>query len=69
PLHPRAGMFLWTKSTGRKAFGLSKEFAAQTRTLAANQGLYNGFLAVGNPRRFGLSSSELAGYAHPSIRP
>ena len=40
-------MFLWEKPTGRRAFGLSKEFAAATRVLAANQGLYNGFLAAG----------------------
>ncbi len=40
-------MFLWEKPAGRKAFGLTPEFAAQTRTLAANQGLYNGFLAAG----------------------
>lgn len=40
-------MFLWTKPVGRKAFGLSQEFAAQTRVLGANQGLYNGFLAAG----------------------
>jgi putative membrane protein len=40
-------MFLWTRSSGRRAFGLSKEFAEQTRVLAANQGLYNGFLAAG----------------------
>jgi putative membrane protein len=40
-------MFMWEKPAGLKAFGLSKEFAAQTRTLAANQGLYNGFLAAG----------------------
>ena len=40
-------MFLWEKPAGRRAFGLSAEFAAQTRTLAANQGLYNGFLAAG----------------------
>ncbi|KAK0734578.1 hypothetical protein B0T26DRAFT_76102 [Lasiosphaeria miniovina] len=40
-------MFLWTKPRGRRAFGLTAEFAAQTRTLAANQGLYNGFLAAG----------------------
>lgn len=40
-------MFLWTKPAGRKAFGLSPEFANQTRTLGANQGLYNGFLAAG----------------------
>ncbi|MEG0222529.1 MAG: DUF1304 domain-containing protein, partial [Comamonas sp.] len=37
-------MFLWEKPAGRRAFGLTPEFAAQTRTLAANQGLYNGFL-------------------------
>lgn len=40
-------MFLWTRPAGRRAFGLSKEFAEQTRVLAANQGLYNGFLAAG----------------------
>ncbi len=40
-------MFLWTKPSGRRAFGLSAEFAQQTRALAANQGLYNGFLAAG----------------------
>lgn len=40
-------MFLWTQPAGRRAFGLSKEFAEQTRALAANQGLYNGFLAAG----------------------
>lgn len=40
-------MFLWTKPAGRGAFGLTKEFAEQTRSLAANQGLYNGFLVAG----------------------
>lgn len=40
-------MALWTTPTGRKAFGLTEDFAKQTRTLAANQGLYNGFLAAG----------------------
>ncbi|MCA0244346.1 MAG: DUF1304 domain-containing protein [Proteobacteria bacterium] len=40
-------MFLWDKPQGRKAFGLTPEFAAQTKVLAANQGLYNGFLAAG----------------------
>src|SRR5690606_31418304 len=40
-------MFLWTGPRGQKAFGLTPEFAAQTRALAANQGLYNGFLAAG----------------------
>ena len=40
-------MFLWETPRGRKAFGTTPEFAAATRTLAANQGLYNGFLAAG----------------------
>ncbi|TPX12932.1 uncharacterized protein E0L32_006577 [Thyridium curvatum] len=40
-------MFLWTTPRGRKAFNLKPDFAQQTATLAANQGLYNGFLAAG----------------------
>jgi len=40
-------MFLWTKPAGRRAFGLTAEFAEQSKVLAANQGLYNGFLAAG----------------------
>jgi putative membrane protein len=40
-------MFYWDKPRGRKAFGLSAEFAASTKVMAANQGLYNGFLAAG----------------------
>lgn len=40
-------MFLWTKPQGRRAFGSTQEFANQTKVLAANQGLYNGFLAAG----------------------
>ena len=40
-------MFLWTKPVGLRAFGLSQEFAEQSAALAANQGLYNGFLAAG----------------------
>ncbi|ALJ06010.1 hypothetical protein APS56_13090 [Pseudalgibacter alginicilyticus] len=41
-------MFFWTKPKGIKAFGLkSKEFAEDTKVLAANQGLYNGFLSAG----------------------
>ncbi len=40
-------MVLWTKPAGRQAFGLDREFAEQTKALAANQGLYNGFLAAG----------------------
>jgi putative membrane protein len=40
-------MFLWDKPAGRKAFGLTLEQAQSTKVLAANQGLYNGFLAAG----------------------
>jgi putative membrane protein len=40
-------MFLWDTPYGRRAFGLTPEFSAQSKTLAANQGLYNGFLAAG----------------------
>ncbi|MEU8242476.1 DUF1304 domain-containing protein [Actinoplanes missouriensis] len=40
-------MFLWTRPRGRKAFGLTEEFARETKVLGANQGLYNGFLAAG----------------------
>lgn len=40
-------MFFWTTPRGHKAFGLKPDFAIKTKTLAANQGLYNGFLAAG----------------------
>lgn len=40
-------MFLWTKPIGRKVFRNTAEQAETTRILAANQGLYNGFLAAG----------------------
>lgn len=40
-------MFLWTTPRTRAAFGMSAEQAEQSRVLAANQGLYNGFLAAG----------------------
>jgi len=40
-------MFLWTKPIGLRVFGQSKEAAEASRVLAANQGLYNGFLAAG----------------------
>jgi putative membrane protein len=40
-------MFLWTKPRGLKAFKQSKEAAEASKVLAANQGLYNGFLAAG----------------------
>ncbi len=40
-------MFLWDKPFGRKTFGLTVEFAKESKALAANQGLYNGFLVAG----------------------
>jgi putative membrane protein len=40
-------MFLWNTQRGRRAFGMTPDYAAQTATLAKNQGLYNGFLAAG----------------------
>ncbi len=40
-------MFLWDTPFGRRIFGLSPEFASASKALAANQGLYNGFLAAG----------------------
>jgi len=40
-------MFLWTRPLGLKVFGQSREKAEQSKVLAANQGLYNGFLAAG----------------------
>ena len=40
-------MFLWDKPAGLRAFGQTPAAAASTRILAANQGLYNGFLAAG----------------------
>ena len=40
-------MFLWTRPYGRKVFRQSREAAEQSKVLAANQALYNGFLAAG----------------------
>jgi putative membrane protein len=40
-------MFLWNKPFGMKTFGMTQELADASATLAANQGLYNGFLAAG----------------------
>lgn len=40
-------MFLWDTPTGLRAFRMTPEKAAITKVLAANQGLYNGFLAAG----------------------
>ena len=40
-------MYFWDKPRGLKAFGMNLEDAKKTKTLAQNQGLYNGFLAAG----------------------
>jgi len=40
-------MFFWDKPKGMKTFGTTQEFATASKALAANQGLYNGFLAAG----------------------
>lgn len=40
-------MFLWTRPFGQRTFGLTPEFARASRALAANQGLYNGFITAG----------------------
>ena len=49
-------MFLWNNPVGRKTFKMTPEYAQDSATLAANQGLYNGFLAAG--LIWGLVSSE-----------
>jgi putative membrane protein len=51
-------MFLWTTPRAQRAFGITPEFARESRALAANQGLYNGFLAAG----------LFWGIAHPDTR-
>ena len=51
-------MFLWTTPFGLKSFNMTAEFAHASATLAANQGLYNGFLAAG--LAWGLVTRERA---------
>lgn len=51
-------MFLWNRPAGRKIFGMTKEVSESSATLAANQGLYNGFLAAG--LLWGLLSGEFS---------
>ncbi len=55
-------MFLWEKPAGLKAFKMTPEKAAMTRVMAANQGLYNGFLAAG------LTWGLLAGHAAQQLK-
>ena len=51
-------MFLWNHPFGRKTFQMTKEVSESSATLAANQGLYNGFLAAG--LIWGLLSGEFS---------
>jgi putative membrane protein len=52
-------MFLWTKPTGLRVFHNTPEFAEASKVLAANQGLYNGFLSAG--LLWGLMLGAVAG--------
>ncbi len=62
-------MFLWEAPAGRRAFNLSADFARQTRVLAANQGLYNGFLAAGPGMGAVAGGAGCAGgYLFPGLR-
>ncbi|WP_314176085.1 DUF1304 domain-containing protein [Streptomyces winkii] len=54
-------MFLWRTPRVRRTFGLTQEFADESASLAANQGLYNGFLAAG--LFWGLLAPEPTGHA------
>ena len=51
-------MFFWDHPVGRRNFGMTPEYSKASATLAANQGLYNGFLAAG--LAWGLISSDSA---------
>ncbi|MFJ3903533.1 DUF1304 domain-containing protein [Streptomyces sp. NPDC090025] len=53
-------MFLWQKRPGRKLSGFDAELARATAPLAANQGLYNGFLAAGLV--WGLAAADPTGH-------
>ena len=53
-------MFLWTTPQGRRVFGTTAEYAKASASLAANQGLYNGFLAAGLV--WGLIAADPVGF-------
>lgn len=53
-------MFLWTKPLGLRVFGQTRAAAEATKVLAANQGLYNGFLAAGLAWGLSLGQNGLA---------
>ena len=51
-------MFLWDKPAGLRAFGQTQQVATASKVLAANQGLYNGFLAAGLAWLYGAASAS-----------
>jgi putative membrane protein len=53
-------MFLWSKPKGLATFHMTQEFANSTAVMAANQGLYNGFLAAGLIASFCFTNTETA---------
>ena len=53
-------MFLWRTPRGMQAFGTDQAFADQSAPLAANQGLYNGFLVAGLV--WGLLAADPTGF-------
>ena len=53
-------MFLWRTPRGLRSFGTTQAFADESATLAANQGLYNGFLVAGLV--WGLVASDPIGF-------
>lgn len=53
-------MFLWSTPRARRAFNLTEDLAAKTKVMAANQGLYNGFLAAGLVTGLVMGPSGLA---------
>ncbi|MFL5678609.1 MAG: DUF1304 domain-containing protein [Chloroflexota bacterium] len=53
-------MFLWRTPRGLRSFGTTQAFADESRTLAANQGLYNGFLVAG--LIWGLVAADPVGF-------
>lgn len=58
-------IFFWTKPLGIKIFKTNQEFAYQSATLAANQGIYNGFLSAG--LLWGLLSNDPVQSFHVKI--
>lgn len=55
-------MVKWEAPRTRAVFGTTPEFAAQSRVMAANQGLYNGFLAVGLILSLVIGNASMAVY-------